>query len=807
MKREEARKDINGRPLTDFIPLEMSRKAGSNMYKCPVCKSGTGRNGTGALRIYPDSNRVVCFSGGCFTNKGEDTLGALRTIWKCEETEALKRAGYSLDYEAPAPAHQEHKKNTEHQEHKPEAADYSLFYRKWHEDLKASPEALEYLHGRGITDDSIERFNLGYCATWKHSKAGERVQPSRRIIIPRTKGTYTARNIDKPRNEWEEDYTKQVQGSQKSLFNLEALDGAETPIICEGELDAISLYQAGAASVVGIGTTSNREVFVNEAKKHPEAVFVLALDNDPPEEETPDTPARKPWKGQKTQKWIAEQLTAAGLAVLSIDPAKIYGEAKDGNEAFTKDPERLEKVIAHLQEKAQEMKAGRDEEREAELRKRTGEGMLEDFLLTVTDKDKRTFEGIKTGIKDFDRALEGGFIRRTITTLGGAPGMGKTAIMQWLLENMARNGNDILYINLEMDRAQLLARSLSRLAWNHSKKDFSALDILRGYAWTDEDREIIMQAANIYKVEIAPHFIYNPDGVTNNINSILSAMEAETARIKAQGKPEPLICIDYLQLIDSGEKDTVEGIKNVIKKLKDFAKNHNTVVFLITANNRASNKSGVSDMESGRDTSAIEYSGDIMLGLSYTAIEDRRKYECGEDANGNPRYAEYDLETIRRMKREARDEGKPVPSVCNEISLKVMKSRFTEDEHRVNLIFDGKHATFNLTEWKYNPVRISDHKQPEDKNELGEEWEIIGTQHQGKRNKKRKALQEAYAQAKQEADAAGTDVTLYALAELLDVSQSTVKSRIKEYGGFTISKDETIVFDGEIDVSSTVEKK
>ena len=701
MKREDARKDINGRPLTDFVPLERSRKAGRGMYVCPVCGSGKGRNGTGAFHIYPDSNRVMCFSGkGCFSDKGEDTLGALRIIWQCEETEALERAGYSLDYEAPAPAHQEHKKNTEHQEHKPEA-DYTFFYRKWHQDLKESPEALEYLHGRGITDDSIERFNLGYCGTWKHSKAGEQVPSTKRIIIPRTKGTYTARRIDKPANELEAQYVKQVQGRQKDLFNLEALDGAETPIICEGELDAISLYQAGAASVVGIGTTTNAGTLLEEAKKHPEAVFILALDNDPDKEDGSNP-------GKEAQKKLAADMKAAGLEVLSIDPAKIYGEAKDGNEAFTKDPERLGKVIAYLQGKAQEMKAGRDEEREAELRKRTGEGMLEAFLLSVTDNEARTFEPIPTGITDIDRALEGGFIRGTLVTLGAPPAMGKTALSQWIFENIAtgkdgKPGHDVLYINLEMSREQLLARSLSRIAWKYEKKDFSALEVLRGYAWTDEQREAITQAAARYKADIAPHFIYNPDGVTNNIDSILTAMEAETARLKAQGKPAPLVCIDYLQLVDSGERDAIEGMKGVIFKLKDFAKRENTVVFVIIANNRASNKTGTVDMESGRDTSAIEYSGDFMLGLAYTAIEDRRKYECGEDKNGNPRYAEYDLETLRRLKKEAYEAGKEIPAVCTEVSLKVLKSRFTEAERRANLIFDGKHSTFNQIELKYKP--------------------------------------------------------------------------------------------------------
>ena len=282
--------------------------------------------------------------------------------------------------------------------------------------------------------------------------------------------------------------------------------------------------------------------------------------------------------------------------------------------------------------------------------------------------------------------------------------MGKTALAQWIFENIATTGQNVLYINLEMSREQLLARSISRIAYKYDKKDFSALEVLRGYAWNDETREAITKAAAIYKRDIAPHFIYNPEGVTNNIDSILSAMEAETARIKAQGEAAPLICIDYLQLVDSGERDAIEGMKDVIFKLKDFAKRENTVVLLIIANNRASNKSGTVEMESGRDTSAIEYSGDIMLGLSYTAIEDKRTYAYTyEDKNGNEKEKTgfYDLETIRRLKKEAYEAGKDIPTVCNEVSLKVLKSRFTEAERRANLIFDGKHSTFKQIEKRF----------------------------------------------------------------------------------------------------------
>lgn len=693
MNREQIRDDINRRPLTDFIALERSPKAGANMYACPVCGSGTGRNKTGALHIYPDTKRVICYSGKlCFTDRGEDTLGALRTIWKCGEAEAMVKAGYTLD---DTPEHKEHIEHKEHTEHK-ERPEYSLFYREAHEALKASPEALEYLHKRGISDESIERFNLGYCAAWKHSKAPEKAPGTKRIIIPRTKETYTARRIDPPKDDYEANYTKQVEGRQKDLFNLEALDGAGVVWICEGELDAISLYQAGACAVVGIGTVTNAGRMVEEAKKHPETVFILALDNDPAKED-----GSRP--GLEAQRKLAQELQTAGLFGLTIDPAGIYGEAKDANEAFVKDRERLGRLVLTIEGKAQEEKQARDERREAELKKRTGAGMLDSFFQVV---QTREFEPIPTGITDIDRATEGGFTSKTLVLLSGAPGVGKTALAQLITENIAKTGRDILFINLEMDRNQLLARSLARIAWTEEKGDISPLQALRGYSWTEAQADLMRRARNVYERDIAPRFIYNPDGVTNALDSIFQAMEAEIMRVKAQGRPAPIICIDYLQLIDSGERDAIEGLKRTIYQLKAFAKANNTVILAISATNRASNRTGTVDLESGRDTSATEYSGDMMLGLSFTALEDRLEYETGDyDKKGEPIKAEYTLDDLRRLRREAYDRDEAPPQVCNEISLKVLKNRFGEPERRTKLIFDGRHNLYTMAAKPYQEAQ------------------------------------------------------------------------------------------------------
>ena len=458
---------------------------------------------------------------------------------------------------------------------------------------------------------------------------------------------------------------------------------AETPFICEGELDAISLYQAGANDVIGLGTLSNCGNFAEMAKRRPDAVYILALDNDE--------------SGRKAQGSLAEKLKESGLAVLETNPAELYGIEKDANEAFIKDRERLENKVNALQMEALDIKQRLDAEKEEELKKRTGEGMLDAFILKVTDKDARYYEAIPTGLRDVDRALSGGFLRQNLVLLGAPPAMGKTALAQWILENMAKDGHDVLYINLEMSRDQLLARSLSRTAWQYGRHDFSTLDILRGYQWTPEKEKAIMDAFFRYRNEIAPHFIYNPDGVTNHIDSIMRAIEGETMRITAKGNPAPIICIDYLQIVDSGHNDAIEGTKNVIKRLKDYAIKNNTVILAIIANNRASNKTGTVEMESGRDTSAIEYSGDVMLGLSYTAIEDRRDYTDPETHES----MRFDLDLIRRLKREAYDNGEEPPRACNEVSLKVMKNRFEAQEKRIKLLFDGRHSLFTPIEQIY----------------------------------------------------------------------------------------------------------
>lgn len=397
----------------------------------------------------------------------------------------------------------------------------------------------------------------------------------------------------------------------------------------------------------------------------------------------------------------------------------LCGEYSSIASAAKKDPEGFKKnmveAIRRIYEVAKD--SGYYDEQTEEAQQEPEKDALEAFLEEI---QTRRFEPISTGIKDIDRALYGGFLRRTLVTLAAAPGAGKTALAQWIFENMAAAGHDVLYINLEMDRAQLLGRSISRLAWKISedkKASLTALDVLRAYNWTPSQQHQITAAIDVYRQRIAPHFTYNPDSLQgiidgkrgNHIDRIIATMKAEAERLKKEGRPAPIVCVDYLQIVNADGRETAEKIQTIVMQLKQFAIDNDTVVFLITAQNRAANKAGASEMESGRDTSNIEYSGDMMLGLVYTAIENEETwyyYETDENGNvkngsdGKPKkiVKKYDLDRIRALQRKAYERHETPDPVCSRLTLKVLKNRFGAAECRANFIFDGKHSTFQLIE-------------------------------------------------------------------------------------------------------------
>jgi replicative DNA helicase len=306
--------------------------------------------------------------------------------------------------------------------------------------------------------------------------------------------------------------------------------------------------------------------------------------------------------------------------------------------------------------------------------------MVDNFLQAV---QTRRYEPMPTGITDLDRAIGGGFIRQQLVLLGAAPGAGKTALAQWIFEGMAKRGTSCIFLNLEMAQEQILARSISRIAAQQGAT-IKAIEILQGYNWTSLQRAQITGAAAAYREEIAPRMIYNPQGVTANLDSILGYISQEAQRAEAAGEQAPVCVLDYLQLVSGTDReDAATVIKRAVAGLKAYAIKHNTLVFVIMAHNRESNKTGAVTMEAGRDTSALEYSADLQLALTYTLCMKR----------GNQKGKAPD-ELTEDEKRK--------------LTLKITKGRFGGGGKSIDLLFNGETMTYTQTVKDFEAVQDYD---------------------------------------------------------------------------------------------------
>lgn len=304
---------------------------------------------------------------------------------------------------------------------------------------------------------------------------------------------------------------------------------------------------------------------------------------------------------------------------------------------------------------------------------------LDAFLEAIQGK---RFEPLATGMQSFDKLLGGGIMRQSLVVLSAAPGSGKTALASQIFEQFAANGNPVLFLNLEMSREYLLARSLSRML-HRTGYQMTATDVLRGYKWSDQQRAHVLDAAEDYRQRIAPNLEYNPHGDTTDIRSIENTLNTAATRYINEGKPAPVCILDYLHLLSADRMDAQEIVKAGIAMLKNYAIRYNTFALAISATNRDSNKSGTVTQNSARDSSAIEYTADTLLSLNYAALED------GETKpNSENRYradSPADMELL--MNKDPR-----------EMVVRVLKNRMGAAGGKLYLQFDAAHSVFTPLE-------------------------------------------------------------------------------------------------------------
>lgn len=599
-------------------------------YACPVCGSGTGENRTPAFSVTPDDRRWTCFAcmhgGDVFdlagaVEKTEDRAEQLRAVCEWAGIEVTGAGGHARG------THRlnvddivsEHDRGAETSDPASEMARFSPTMRRMVAQRSEAEyidrcaramtdgcEGMAYLMGRGFSPEFVRAHRIG----WDEVR--------RRVVLPwsarRGEFYHVDRDVTgeakakylKPRAD---DVGPQPVQNSDAVCGSIAIDPAsprpaETLFVVEGMLDALAIEACGGRAMALCGLAW-RDALALMSKNGWGGVAVAATDNDE--------------AGDRAR---AEFIDAAReVGVMATAPVSKL-PTKDACEALEKDRPSLEAWVSECTEGA-----GRFLEGERTLRYLSSMKALRlsdpaDALTDIHEMSGRGFEApIPTGLAGIDAALDGG-LRPELHIVGAVSSLGKTTLAVQIADAIAEGGRGVLFVTIEQSAREIVAKSLSRMMREagHTVTTRALTSAERRAGWDSETREAFEAACARYMAGAADR-LRIMEGTTQP--SVEDVAKAAQAIADYDGEP-PVVFIDYLQLLaPQGERDTDKQAtdKNVMS-LRQMVRDMRAPVFLISSLNRASYSGSIS-MDSFKESGAIEYGADVLLGLQPWGVADR----------------------------------------------------------------------------------------------------------------------------------------------------------------------------------------
>lgn len=623
------------------IFLQKAKKGG---YICPKCHNGSGPDGTGIMRVPAkpgngeDGTHYKCFKCGLH----EDTLGLWKIYTGAADMKAAMKgfcstyhigndngAGEILNYNSrtdePIPAGTkgnapEHTHT--HNEAKPPvntsgAGKSEETFLPYFKECAARLKDTDYLKKRGISTGTIEKFPLlGYDPFFKgsHGKTWEA------LIIPTSPTSYVARNTN-PAAPKDERYKKQ---GTMHLYSISGQIGVKVPlIICEGEIDTLSIVEAGGEAI-GLGSTANYEKAIDALRmERPRYPVILALDNDE--------------SGEECAAKMAGELEKAGVPYKKYN---LYGQAKDANEALLADRAALaaaiHKAYKEVMEEQDEKERAEEEAQKAEYMKTSAAGHMQEFIGGIADSVNTPCT--PTGFKNLDTALDNG-LYEGLYIIGAISSLGKTTLVTQIADNIAMAGRDVLIFSLEMARSELMAKSISRLTWlcgmnpRQAKTARGITDGSRYKNYSPEEKALIKKAMETY-AEYAGHIFISEGMGDIGVPQIRQTVETH---LSFTGQA-PVVIVDYIQIMaPANERATdKQNMDKAVMELKRLSRDMKIPVIGISSFNRANYENDVS-MVAFKESGAIEYSSDVLIGLQLKKSDNETPDEAKKK---NPRNVE-----------------------------------------------------------------------------------------------------------------------------------------------------------------------
>lgn len=561
------------------------RRAGRNMYKCPLCGSGNhgGRNSNGAFSVYDDGKAWQCFS----CQKGGDifTLIGLHeglTDFKDQIKKAAEINGIFL--------HTDYAKDTEKGSHMSILKNTER-YKEYIKNCQAAVSKTDYFKSRGFDDDVIQHFHLGYDEVKKE------------IVIPYdvTGSYYMTRSVENKKF----NKPKSNEAGTEPVYNKVALYDNKPCFVTESPLDAISLMVAGnnICGAIALGGTGHLKLIEQIKEKIPTNTLILSLDNDKP--------------GEAASAKLAEELDRLKVPfIIAAYSLETYqGDKKDANDLFRTN---LEQLKADIQTNIDKVKLLSNTEKAAKLEvhyRNSASFRLQDFINGIQEGADTPY--VSTGFSKLDDELDGGFYSG-LYVLGAISSLGKTTFLLQIADQIAQCGKDVLYFSLEMAASELISKSISRHTYklcndnkNFAKTARGITTVSRYQKYSQAEKTLIKDSIASYNTYANNLYLYEGIGDigVERIKELVTEHKELTGNI-------PLIFIDYLQILapyDMRASDKQNTDKTVLE-LKRLSRDFKTVVVGISSFNRDNYKTEV-NMSAFKESGAIEYGSDVLLAL------------------------------------------------------------------------------------------------------------------------------------------------------------------------------------------------
>lgn len=510
--------------------------------------------------------------------------------------------------------------------------DFTNVVDRLHKQLLESPDGMKYFLDRGLSEDTIKRFKLGYEPKGmnevfkdypelqsKNFRANQDIEDKAECfhyfiptfnddgkciyILSRRNDKLANKKIEEGKifyniDDFKKLKTRNLTGVPTTIYNFDKAMKDDYIFITEGWCDALSLETLGYSaialnSVTGVGSFIRR---IQDVKDYQSKYYIIALDND-----KSGVDARAKLENElKNLKCKVKHLYPVGENVKDINDMLL-----DGADALK---DAIDNIFVIIEQEKQEL-----------LMKNSCFNYLQATLNKfINNKNKKL---LSTGYKKLDATLGGG-LYNSLYVIGGISGLGKTSIVLNILENLAKENNDVMFISLEMSREELIAKSLSRFTRETVDERLTPIDY-------PSQRDI--QNGN-FDVE-APYFqegLKNYSEVSKNIFIQEANFNYNTEKIREdiinhkmlRGKA-PILVVDYLQVLPC-LKDYGDDKKNIdfnITELKRISREYDIPVIVISSIGRQYYKKQI-DFEAFKSSGNIEFTADVVIGLQYSFMAD-----------------------------------------------------------------------------------------------------------------------------------------------------------------------------------------